>query len=346
MNIDKSRRGFTLVELLVVIAIIGVLIALLLPAVQAAREAARRMQCSNNLKQLGLALHNYHDTHRSLPARKTINRVSGYIPLFPFLEQSALYDRIATGDPANGIAPFPDALSTWSGYDGFPDSLRCPSDPGGDLTGAREARLVNYAFNKGDDMTETNDGSTSTAPLATRSRGPFSYLRWVRLAEVTDGLSNTLAMSERLRQPYSNPTTTASSTDHRRCMAVVSGLRNNPSLALTTTDGRYFVEGLSANCRFGSWGTRGHVHFVGFNAVLAPNAPNARDGEYGVFSPSSEHPGGVNAVLLDGSVRFLADTIDTGDTSETRSHGFSGPSPYGVFGSLGSISGGEVIASN
>ncbi|MEX0794577.1 MAG: DUF1559 domain-containing protein [Pirellulaceae bacterium] len=343
----RKQSGFTLVELLVVIAIIGVLVALLLPAVQQAREAARRMQCSNNLKQLGLALHNYHDTHNALPARKTFKRLSGYIGLFPFIEQGPMYDRIAAGDPDNGIPPFgPDSLDTWVGYNGFPAMLRCPSDPGGDLTGAHEERLVNYAFSKGDDMTETNDGSTSSAPIGSKSRGPFSYLRWVNFAAFTDGLSNTIAMSERLRQPYSNFTTQAQSTDHRRAMASLSGLRNNPASALAVSDGKYFVAGQAVNARFGSWGTRGHVHFVGFNTVLAPNAPNARDGEYGVFSPSSEHPGGVVAVLADGSVRFFADTIDTGATDQTRSHGFTGPSPYGVFGAMGSISGGDMSSSN
>ncbi|MBA2113532.1 DUF1559 domain-containing protein [Bremerella alba] len=336
-------RGFTLVELLVVIAIIGILIALLLPAVQQAREAARRMQCTNNLKQMGLALHNYHDTHGALPARKTFKRLSGFIGLLPFIEQKPMYDRIAAGDPSNGIPAFgPDALDPWEGYNGFPEMMRCPSDPGGDLTGTNPERLVNYAFSKGDDMTETNDGSATTAPLSTKSRGMFSHLQWVPFSHVTDGLSNTLAMSERLRSPYTNYTSQAQTTDHRRAMAALSGLRSNPSLAMTVSDGKYFIAGQGINARFGSWGTRGHVHFVGFNTVLAPNTPNARDGEYGVFAPSSEHPGGVNGVFGDGSVRFIADTIDTGDTTATRSHGFSGPSPYGVFGSMGSISGGEV----
>jgi prepilin-type processing-associated H-X9-DG protein/prepilin-type N-terminal cleavage/methylation domain-containing protein len=343
----RWQNGFTLIGLLVVIAIIAVLIALLLPAVQQAREAARRTQCRNHLKQLGIALHNYHDSYNVLPARKTFKRLSGYIALLPYVDQAPLYNRISAGDPANGIAPFgPDALSTWAGYNGFPSLFRCPSDPGSDVnvvgpyTGTE--RLVNYAFNKGDDMTETNDGGNP--PLATISRGMFSNLRWVRFADVTDGLSNTLAMSERLRQGYNNFTVTAQSTDHRRGMAVLTGLRNNPASAMTVTDGRYFLNGTAVNCRFGSVGTRGHTHFVGFNTVLSPNSPNARDGEYGVFSPSSEHSGGVNALFGDGSVRFLSNSIDTGTTSQTRPHGFSGPSPYGVFGAMGSVRGGEVVS--
>ena len=131
MQRKTKHNGFTLVELLVVIAIIGILVALLLPAVQAAREAARRSQCNNNLRQLGVALHNYHDTHLKLPARKTIRRLSGYIGLLPFLEQTAMFDRIVAGDPAAGIGPWgADALSNWDGLNGFPTSLLCPSDPG------------------------------------------------------------------------------------------------------------------------------------------------------------------------------------------------------------------------
>src|SRR5262245_47381867 len=114
----SKRRAFTLVELLVVIAIIGVLVALLLPAVQAAREAARRTQCNNNLKQLTLALHNYHDTYLFFVYRRggtagattllgNQNRLSGFIPLLPFLEQQPMYENIRAGDPTTTPDPTP-----------------------------------------------------------------------------------------------------------------------------------------------------------------------------------------------------------------------------------------------
>ena len=141
MRVARSRivvGGFTLVELLVVIAIIGILIALLLPAVQAAREAARRSQCTNQLKQFGLALHNYHDTYKSFVYRKggttgpsndgTNNqyRRSGYISLLPFYEQGAMWDQIKSGPPAEG----PAGWSGWTQWNDAPDMLLCPSDNG------------------------------------------------------------------------------------------------------------------------------------------------------------------------------------------------------------------------
>ncbi|MDR0871478.1 MAG: DUF1559 domain-containing protein, partial [Planctomycetaceae bacterium] len=145
MKTPIKSSAFTLVELLVVIAIIGVLIALLLPAVQAAREAARRMQCQNKLKQLILAVHNYHDSAKSLPAGLagpygTVNAVSagrwsGFIALLPSIEQSALYDRIMSVDcrmDAWGGSSLSD-MSSYGGKDNprtaQPDTFICPSNP-------------------------------------------------------------------------------------------------------------------------------------------------------------------------------------------------------------------------
>ncbi len=200
MSLQRVRsRGFTLVELLVVIAIIGVMVGLLLPAVQAAREAARRMQCGNNLKQLALAHHNYESTYKMLPARKggtegnsslTGNRnrlCTGFVGILPYIEQQPMYDQIQAGDPAAGIAP--GGRTAWEGWivwDNSPAAIRCPSDPNNIPGGRRNS----YAFSVGDQAEGIRDGQVN--------RGVFAYRRNVSFRDITDGLSNTALMSERL----------------------------------------------------------------------------------------------------------------------------------------------------
>src|SRR5258705_63721 len=137
----RSRHrcaGFTLVELLVVIAIIGVLVALLLPAVQSAREASRRTKCTNQLKQFGVAMHNYADTFKVFPNRRggfgglQANRISPFVQLLPYLEQTAMHDRIQAGDPANPTTfppGGPRGDASWVVWNTPPPVFRCPSDP-------------------------------------------------------------------------------------------------------------------------------------------------------------------------------------------------------------------------
>lgn len=346
------RRAFTLVELLVVIAIIGILIALLLPAVQAAREAARRSQCVNNLKQFGIGLQNYHDIHKAFPPRKggsanisasvdtarvsgNYLRLSAFVPLLPFVEQEALYEFIQRGDPASppgGGAPW-NSHVIWLRQ---VPSLLCPSDPRPAPQPSHYGEN-NYAFSQGD--------SINTILNATTNRGMFASQLSVKLSEVTDGTSNTIAMSERARANYSisgsHPAMLREGT-----VISISTIAANPGQCLAQANGLYYVNPSIVKGRFGTCWPDGQSERVGFNTVMPPNAPSCcRDGNVnadtagGVFAPSSYHPGGVNGVMVDGSVRFISDYVNTGNLAApevTR-----GPSPYGVWGALGSKSGGE-----
>jgi prepilin-type N-terminal cleavage/methylation domain-containing protein/prepilin-type processing-associated H-X9-DG protein len=353
----KTARcgGFTLVELLVVIAIIGILIALLLPAVQAAREAARRSQCTNNLKQLGLALHLYHDTYGVFPAMSAGTQsgtmhnggaLSGLVAMLPYLEQKPMYDRIAAGDPANGIPPWGGNTQDhqWSVWMVSPPVVRCPSDDGKRDGG--ETRIHNYCFSQGDDYLWMNEPDPRT------TRGMFGRLFWYSAAHVTDGLSNTTAMSEHLRQGFSSFTASARSLDYRRGTARITGLENlPPNVAYTVVDGKYFAAGVTGNHRFGSRWVRGLAMQAAFNTILPPNGPCVFDiratGEWDIclLPPSSNHPGGANVLFGDGSVRFISDTIDTGNLGQVQPNTHLGPSFYGVWGALGSKSGGEGVSS-
>ncbi|MEZ6135786.1 MAG: DUF1559 domain-containing protein [Pirellulaceae bacterium] len=206
MASDRRRLGFTLVELLVVIAIIGILVGLLLPAVQAAREAARRMQCSNNLKQWGLALHNYHDTHRSFPyrsggtngssgaglANSNRGRLSGWIPLLAFIEGGNQFQQIAAGD-ANNPPQGPNSWAGWAPWNTSPGVIRCPSDDGY----ANTTRTNSYAMSMGDAVENLTNGIGGQARGIFGPRpGSVTY----RFRDITDGTSNTIAISERLCQ--------------------------------------------------------------------------------------------------------------------------------------------------
>lgn len=199
-----SCRGFTLVELLVVIAIIGVLIALLLPAVQQAREAARRMECTNNLKQLGLSLHNRHDTFGKLPPLGNLetdgnwggNRVYAWtIYILPYIEQNALYDNIQVRAQSSSL-PTPWSTSTtdtWElqNWQVDIDGFTCPSD--GPPTNRNESpSLLNYKACVGDDYHQNHFRPSQDRD----NRGIFQIDRKITLANITDGLSNTVMLGE------------------------------------------------------------------------------------------------------------------------------------------------------
>jgi prepilin-type N-terminal cleavage/methylation domain-containing protein/prepilin-type processing-associated H-X9-DG protein len=342
-----KSSGFTLVELLVVIAIIGILIALLLPAVQAAREAARRMQCSNQLKQLGLALHNYHDTHKSFPPRgqgttgssdyatNNAGRASAFIALLPYIEQTAMYNRIMAGDsqyPPGG----PGAWYGWSVWNNAPATLKCPSDGG--VT--QQADAVNYMFSMGDTITNNC--------WATSVRGLFAKRDGVRIAEITDGTSNTIAMSEHLFANFS-PTTGSNLNVKQGIVTSLSGLASSPGTCLGTRNGQFYNASVTVKGRTGWKWTDGQAEKLGFTTILPPNSPSCSepsnsngDGANTIMSPSSNHPGGVMALFADGSTHFISETINTGNLGLSTVS--SGLSPYGVWGALGSKDGGEAMS--
>jgi len=339
------RGGFTLVELLVVIAIIGVLIALLLPAVQQAREAARRMQCSNQLKQLGIALHNYHDTYGSFVPRKqgttegggnncNRGRASGFIGLLPFLEQAAMYDQIKAGDTT--FNPWgPAAWSGWNVWNIPPQMLLCPSA----TSQNPQNNSVNYMFSVGDTINNNRD--------RTNLRGLFQNREGVSFADITDGSSNTIAMSERLVTNFSLGSKSGNIDIKHGTATGFSGLSGNPGQCIGSATGNFYTTASDIKGRTGWRWTDGQSEKVGFTTVTPPNSPSCIDGTNGngdgqhtIMPPTSNHPGGCMGLYADGSVSFVIDTIDTGDLSAANVT--SGISPYGVWGAMGSKNGGEA----
>ncbi len=364
----RERGAFTLVELLVVIAIIGVLVALLLPAVQAAREAARRSQCSNNLKQFGLAMHNYHDNYNVFPPRRggtagggntarfdgNYDRKSAFIFLLPYLEQAPMAEQIRAGKvtDSNGNVIWPDGPAGWynnARWIPWRTQLKvviCPSDK--PLLNPNQQAKHSYAFSMGD-STGAASGNARWNVAGSTTRGVFNgSQRCKGFKDVTDGSSNTIAMSERVFA-FQTGITTATGQDVRMATAVnVTSTLTNPGSCFAQATGKRFV-GVQIKGRFGTLWADGQAERVGFTTILPPNAPSCvadgnvnADSQGGVLSAASYHPGGVMALLTDGSVRFVSETIHCGNTALRPVA--AGPSPYGIWGAMGSIEGGEAVA--
>ncbi|HWL09389.1 MAG TPA: DUF1559 domain-containing protein [Planctomicrobium sp.] len=342
------QGGFTLIELLVVIAIIAILVALLLPAVQQAREAARRSQCKNNLKQLGLALHNYHDTYQMFPIRSGGThtgthyndiRLSGMVGLLPYVDQSPLFQQISgsltintTTYPPMGPFPWTADYTPWTAK--IPAFL-CPSAGNNRL--ADTIGDNHYFFCGGDSV---DMGGRDNVNLGRNPRGVFGYQMSSKIANITDGTSSTILMSER-RIPV---TTTDLGNTKYGAHATASACR------ATATGASY-----SSSSNLGGWvGSRwpdGGVTYAAFNTILPPNSPSCyfagttnRDGDDGYHSAGSAHTGGAHVLMGDGAVRFVSDNIDSGNLGASpRTADIPGQSPFGVWGALGSKNGGEVV---
>jgi len=284
----NSRKGFTLVELLVVIAIIGVLVALLLPAVQAAREAARRSACTNNMKQIGLALHNFHDTNGHFPASEDHTRAfldssnnewgnstgTWLIYIMPYIEQKNAYDQIELIDQATGN---PRGWTYGQNHNMIKrkyDAYLCPSNPLQDKVSGNgfDSHIVHYYAVWGGADPPGGRARQQWSFNSTNSqwKGIMTFNSKNTFASITDGSSNTIMNTEVRGYRPSSPTAIGTPVDGRGMRWEISSGTNLPINA---------------------------IHGYGCGSCRWENA-------------SSFHPGGVNVTMGDASVRFIPETVD------------------------------------
>lgn len=327
----RSRRGFTLIELLVVIAIIGILVALLLPAVQQAREAARRTQCKNNLHQIGLALHNYMEAHEVLPFGKgpsypgvpVYARWSQHAMILPYIDQAPLYNSIDFSYPPatpgmGGVVAFMPAFDNPSGVNNaasraaIPGYL-CPSDTAGGTGSTGWPGQNNYVGNQGGWLCDRSDWPvlpTDSAPNEVQT-GVFYFLSQCSDRDVLDGMSQTVFFSEKIRgNGTPDPETdmfiithqTSRDATYNACM----GLNPLTATPLTSKWGFSWVMGENCCTQYNHVSlpnsrTCGGIGFPGTMTNMAMQVP-----------PSSRHEGGVHVLMGDGATHFVSENMDLG----------------------------------
>ncbi len=346
------RRGFTLIELLVVIAIIAILVALLLPAVQQVREAARKSQCQDHLHNLAIAVMNYEASVKRFPYRQggthvqppagNRNQGSGLTMLLPYVEQKPLYDEIAT--PQGSFGAFGDDANDGSSYKPWETMVPvfiCPSAPDVNVIPKPYGR-TNYGMSGGDSALHISS-SPGTDAARRHVRGVFGYQTARRVADIVDGTSNTVAFAE-------IPTSMGGrGIPGGAARSQGSAATDNPSFCRTLIDANneFSASVTDFTATRGNRWARGLPQYIGVNTILPPNSPSCMTGGFetgGQFPAGSYHAGGAHVVMLDGKVNFISENIDTGLISQPDVRTLSGKSPYGVWGALGSIAGGEATS--
>ncbi|MCC7420715.1 MAG: DUF1559 domain-containing protein [Planctomycetaceae bacterium] len=297
----RRRRGFTLIELLVVIAIIAILIALLLPAVQQAREAARRTQCRNNIKQLGLAIHNYHESHSIFPPAACTNGPnaggsSGYSLILPYLDQTTIYNKLNFSLPdMYSSASVPIATTI------VPPFI-CPSSPASpiynyNMSGAwyDTLAMVEYAFIAGSDDPRGGSRITPLSAGALSSTGCFAYTgRWgrgarVSMRDLTDGSSNIMGMGEFSGFTKGQKPRAGQGRGDDAIPWVLAqdyGWQYSTRTVSSTPNSRLF-----------------------YNSDMNDGNPANLLGRLNDASLHSHHTGGIHILMMDGAVRFVSDNI-------------------------------------